>query len=177
MSRVYILHCFGDYQFVTGDYGKLKYIFRVTFWLLYMYILCATFVHHILLQCQNDKCEKLANVRIVHASRLLIEHSSLKTYFYDLRLKCGITNCSQRRPIIFDADHLNSIWSNLYRYQPYSMIKQRGKCSRRYSYSSCEAPGQFVSSNSCMWRSWIKLIKPLDVIRGQPRVQATKGNY
>lgn len=50
----------------------------------------------------------------------------------------------------------------------YSIIKQRGKCSRRYSYSSCDAPGQFVSSSSCRCLSWIKLDNPLDVSSGQP---------
>lgn len=31
----------------------------------------------------------------------------------------------------------------------YSIIKHRGKCSRRYSKSSWDAPGQLVSSSSC----------------------------
>lgn len=50
----------------------------------------------------------------------------------------------------------------------YSMIKQRGKCSCKYSKSSWDAPGQFVSSNSCKWRNWIILDSPLDVNNGQP---------
>lgn len=60
----------------------------------------------------------------------------------------------------------------------YSIIKQRGKCSRRYSNSSCDAPGQFVSSNSCRWRNWIILDKPLDVNSGQPAgIKRTLRNY
>lgn len=50
----------------------------------------------------------------------------------------------------------------------YSIIKHRGKCSRRYSKSSWDAPGQLVSSSSCKWRSWIMLDRPLDVSKGQP---------
>lgn len=50
----------------------------------------------------------------------------------------------------------------------YSITRQRGKCSLRYSNNSRETPGQLVSSNSCRWRSWIRLDRPLDVRRGQP---------
>lgn len=50
----------------------------------------------------------------------------------------------------------------------YSIIKQRGKCSRRYSNSSWDAPGQLVSSSSCKWRNWIMLDNPLDVNNGHP---------
>lgn len=50
----------------------------------------------------------------------------------------------------------------------YSIIKHRGKCSRRYSKSSWDAPGQLVNSSSCKWRSWIMLDRPLDVSKGQP---------
>lgn len=50
----------------------------------------------------------------------------------------------------------------------YSIIKHLGKCSRRYANSSCEAPGQFVSSSSCKWRNWMMLDNPLDVSNGHP---------
>lgn len=50
----------------------------------------------------------------------------------------------------------------------YSITRQRGKCSRKYSKSSFEAPGQLVSSSSRMCRSWIKLESPLDVNMGHP---------
>lgn len=51
----------------------------------------------------------------------------------------------------------------------YSIIRQRGKCSRKYSKSSWDAPGQLVSSNSCKCLNWIMLDKPLDVSNGQPK--------
>lgn len=50
----------------------------------------------------------------------------------------------------------------------YSISKHLGRCSRKYSKSSCDAPGQFVNSSSCKWRNWIKLDKPLDVKSGHP---------
>lgn len=48
------------------------------------------------------------------------------------------------------------------------MIKHRGRCSLKYSNSSCDAPGQLVSSNSCKWRNCIRLERPDEVNRGHP---------
>lgn len=52
----------------------------------------------------------------------------------------------------------------------YSMTRQHGRCSLRYSKSSREAPGQFVNSNSRKCRCWIRLERPLDVSSGHPEV-------
>lgn len=50
----------------------------------------------------------------------------------------------------------------------YSITRQRGRCSLKYSNNSFEAPGQFVNSSSLICRSCIRLDRPLDVRRGQP---------
>lgn len=51
------------------------------------------------------------------------------------------------------------------------MTMHRGRCSRRYSKSSADAPGQFVSSNSCKCLSCIRLDNPLDVSNGHPGIK------
>ena len=39
------------------------------------------------------------------------------------------------------------------------------------------APGQFVSSNSCKWRNWIRLDNPVEVSKGQPRILKKRNDY
>lgn len=52
----------------------------------------------------------------------------------------------------------------------YSITRQRGRCSLKYSNNSFEAPGQFVNSNSLICRSCIRLDRPLDVSKGHPEI-------